>query len=572
MGAFHQRMLGLLVSFFVCVAGSVGPAQAQSSPDGYIQSEPESVRPGSRAYRFIRNFDHRYKCGTSTSSKKIQANKPLTRLEFVEVLQDCRAKMLEDPDIILEADAQAFDKAWGTRGFLAPFAGDTQYIIVDGQVVSPPEGYGETGSPRDDPSGEYYIFPSIDALKEDADKAAEAESEDPEFTEPDTSKEPETVTESGAAPGGEDETALLSMELPAEDGITTDPATDERQDQEATSDPATAEDLVNVPEDLGVATEEGDENVTIVVPPLIHTEPQKIELETFALQPIDTDRLVAEAMSHLENKETTVTADQIPLDLPHPACVRLPASEQAECFQLAAVVDRFTSTRQAQGQLACLERCESKRTSYGFDEWLVEAGRRTVDREYAARLGDQGAATAELDNLRQAIDVLTADIEQTARGRRVYVYENTNTGEIIQHFGNKFTPVAPLVYRGEGLLPLNETERQRLAEKRTRLAGLQADLSERLGKLASDGNLERWRNDALNVFWARPPAGFLSCTRAEFDKEYAACVSRCAGQTTIGDSSCNIRGVSYRSRAFDRAARMALYPPGHPMQTQPYSP
>lgn len=502
MDAFRQWFFSGLVALVACLAVPTGPTIAQPLTEEMIHRTSDTVRPGTKAYRFIRNFDHRYKCSTSTSSKKLQANKTLTRLEFVEIIQDCRDKILRNSGDIVKADAQAFDQAWGTRGLLAPFADDMWSIIVDGKLVAPPKGYGETRSSEDVSPGERYIFPGIDKLKAAAEKEADEDS-----------------------PIGPD-------------------------------DPKT------------IVTEEGG-NPVVVEPPLVVAEQPEIMLDTLGLSPIDTDLLVAEALSKIENQGISVTPDQIPLDLPHPACVRLPAAEQATCFRLAAIVDTYTS---ANGQLACLERCESKRAHYTFDQWLVAAGRRTVEREYAAHIGALGVATDETDRLGQEIDKLAAEIEETAHVRQVYIYENTKTGEIIQHFGNKFTPVAPLVYRGEALLPLNEVEQRRLAENRARLTALQAELSEKLADLAADDDLERWRNDALNDFWAQPPAGYLSCTRAEFDKEYEYCLSNCAGETIIGDSSCNIRGVSYRSRAFDRSARIALYPPGHPMRTKPYSP
>lgn len=252
---------------------------------------------------------------------------------------------------------------------------------------------------------------------------------------------------------------------------------------------------------------------------------------------------------------------------PHPACERLPEADRAECRELAAryecLSDHWQETQ------ACLARCEAKSAGQDFNAWLLETYRRVVEDNYAEGLLARRQSEEEAEALMDERQTLAEEIADAERGRQVYYYENTNSGEIVSHFGEYFDPVPPLVYRGDGRLPLNARERAKVEEKKARLAEIEAEIAATLEEQASlDQELTAWRNEAMNGHFRPPPQAGLHCTAEMFQEEYTFCVRNCTEENFhIGDSSC-LASFSSRQQPYDVAVRRLLYPPGHPMRLQ----
>ncbi len=250
---------------------------------------------------------------------------------------------------------------------------------------------------------------------------------------------------------------------------------------------------------------------------------------------------------------------------PHPACERLPEAERAECRELAGryecLLDHWNKTE------ACLARCEAKSAGQDFNAWLLETNRQVTENNYAAALLARRQSEEEAEALMAERGTLAEEIADAERGRKVYYYENTNSGEIVSHFGEYFDPVPPLVFKGDGRLPLNARERARVEEKKTRLAEIEAEIAEVLQEQASlDQELTAWRDEAVNGHFRPPPQAGLQCTAEMFQQEYTYCVRNCTEENfNIGDSSC-LTSFSSRLHPYDVAVRRLLYPPGHPMR------
>lgn len=324
---------------------------------------------------------------------------------------------------------------------------------------------------------------------------------------------------------------------PPEDGAGEPESTEGGAESEtAGADGAGLEGLGEIEEMIEAANEPEPQLAEITVPPLARSEPHP-------------------------------GCENASLGEPHPACERLPEADRAECRELAARYECLAEHwQETEG---CLARCEAKSAGQDFNAWLLETNRRVTGDNYAAALLARRQSEEEAEALMAERQTLAEEIADAERGRQVYYYENTNNGEIVSHFGEYFDPVPPLVYRGDGRLPLNARERAKLEEKQARLAEIESEIAEVLQEQANiDQELTAWHDAAMNDHWQPPPQAGLHCTAEMFQEEYTYCIRNCTEENfRIGDSSC-LASFSSREPFYDIAVRRLLYPPGHPMRLQ----
>lgn len=250
------------------------------------------------------------------------------------------------------------------------------------------------------------------------------------------------------------------------------------------------------------------------------------------------------------------------------ACNRLPEPERATCNALAGRRDCLTDLFNRLGgatENSCLVSCEGTAAQQSLNQFILDTGRRIAGQNFQQTLAALTVPPNEADRLFARIaelDKLIADME---RGRLVHYYENTNTGEVVEHFGEQFEPVPPLVYRGDGRLPLNAAERARLSERRAErqdlLAQREAILNQSQAQAERSAELNAWYSKALGEVWELPPTAAMWCTRETAVDRYAACRRECVTRG-FRDSRCLAQYSDNRPELDTYYQNEGLYPPG----------
>lgn len=161
------------------------------------------------------------------------------------------------------------------------------------------------------------------------------------------------------------------------------------------------------------------------------------------------------------------------------------------------------------------------------------------------------------------------DLEETIRNRRIYIYTNSDTGAIIQHDGAYFDPTPPLVFTGEmkaSELPAHTAKRDEITRRIDRL-----DRQLKAEKAASV-DMSDWKSWARR-FWLGNGADRQSryqCEEPEITAGLASCIAYCKSQLSRSSSEPDYVSNDFcgHDHAFQwlhhPAARLWLYPPGHP--------
>ena len=249
------------------------------------------------------------------------------------------------------------------------------------------------------------------------------------------------------------------------------------------------------------------------------------------------------------------------------ACSRLPDTARSRCEQLVGRRDCLTGiSRDGQGIQSCLLSCEATAAQQELNEFILATGLQTAAASYQTMLVSREATLREASVLLGRIAELEAEIEDMERGRRVFYYENTNTGVIIDHFGERFEPVPPLVYRGEGRLPLIGKELEKLGEARAERETLRQKRDALLEQAETSGDnddLGQWYLNATTRVWKPAPTGALWCTPEMFANRYDACRRECS-ERGFRNAECLGQYSDNRTELDTYYLTQGLYPPGHP--------
>ncbi len=175
---------------------------------------------------------------------------------------------------------------------------------------------------------------------------------------------------------------------------------------------------------------------------------------------------------------------------------------------------------------------------------------------------------------RAEVTVIEAEIEDNP----TYVYTNTNTGEVYEHFGTGFDPQPPLELTE--VLPGRPTESQaeRLAVLRERISEMEAGMDE---LNTPDPELEDWRQLTQytwngGTYRGQTSQGPVSCTAEEARSERDRCTAFCNAQMPTppggyGPEPLDIcRPTSTIGMLNTPGSRVWLYPPGDPRREPGY--
>ena len=250
-------------------------------------------------------------------------------------------------------------------------------------------------------------------------------------------------------------------------------------------------------------------------------------------------------------------------------CEHFPESIRGECRRL---LGRRDCLRAEHARGSCEARCDAIVAWVNAGEWHLKEARALLEQNYQSELFRASSRDRE-GELMQELTELQERVNDMKLGRLVHYYENVNTGQIVQHFGEYFDPVPPLVYRGNGRLPLNARERKKLEAAQNELEARVKELSDIQEKQANPSPaLAKWYQQALRTWSSAETTMLNNCPRAELESTVAQCLKGCAeGLPYPGDrNTCFLGGRAGWESGNAKIDELneaiflrSVFPPGH---------
>ena len=110
--------------------------------------------------------------------------------------------------------------------------------------------------------------------------------------------------------------------------------------------------------------------------------------------------------------------------------------------------------------------------------WSIRAIRAVTGDARAQRAAELAGLDARRAGLTAERDPLAAELEDLRKGRVIQLYQNSETGAIVEHSGRFFEPSPPLRHVGDRRAPQMAGGLRRIAEGEVRLGELDAELAE----------------------------------------------------------------------------------------------
>lgn len=132
---------------------------------------------------------------------------------------------------------------------------------------------------------------------------------------------------------------------------------------------------------------------------------------------------------------------------------------------------------------------------------------------------------AEAAALVQQRDTLEEEIRERARGRVIHLYQNDDTGALVEHAGKRFEPKPPLRYVGERRAPLGEAGQRRLRELEQQRRAIDGELEALdVARAEAAGSLDGDRSEMMiEQMWGQ------DCSAAEAQAFIEGCERSCWG-------------------------------------------
>ena len=212
----------------------------------------------------------------------------------------------------------------------------------------------------------------------------------------------------------------------------------------------------------------------------------------------------------------------------------------------------------------CQQSCQASANSVTEEYWLVEQALATIEAAYIENRFPTDEERAALDAQHARNSLQITSLQALPATRRLHIYRNTNSRDLVEHAGAYFDPQPPLEYIGEIDGTLSQSEREQLGSLLQQNIEIDALLSS-----ANDVELDAWRTDARQSWtgggrWPAP----IACAEDAIDRERQSCLSACSSQS---EQIAGARSICQPSGVIGRmsypAATQQLYPPGDPRRS-----